>query len=90
MKKDKIIQEPTAKKPKDEQLIYVGPTLKNGITKHSVYRGGIPEYVKAELERIPELRFLFLPVADFPARQGEIMQTGTTLNAAYMAVQKGV
>lgn len=90
LKKEKSPHEPTAKKLKDEHLIYVGPTMKNGLTRYAIYRGGIPEHIKAELERIPELRSLFLPVSDFPARQGEIRQAGTSLNAAYMAVQKGV
>ncbi|MFW5433705.1 hypothetical protein [Paenibacillus apiarius] len=68
-------------------LIYVGPTFLN-LTQYTTYTNGLPTYVKAMIERRPELHSLFLPVEDFPEKQNEVTRTGSELHVAYAAALK--
>ncbi|GIO33123.1 hypothetical protein J2TS6_42640 [Paenibacillus albilobatus] len=69
-----------------EQLIYIGPTLPNGLSRFALFRGGKPAYLQTTLERIPELDALFVSVTEFTKRQVEVYQVGTALHAAYQMV----
>lgn len=89
----KVKDETAALKKQEQespQLIYIGPTLPNGLTRFALFRGGKPTYLQSTLERIPELDALFVSVSDFTKSQAEIYQTGTRLHAAFQAVTEKV
>lgn len=69
----------------EKTVIYVGPPLRR-LATYAVFRGGLPQYLNKELERISEIRSLFLPVEDFVNRQAEVSDPTTLLYAAYQAV----
>lgn len=75
-------------KAEPEHLIYIGPTLPGGLEQHSLFTGGIPPRVSKRFEDAPELRELFIPVADFPAGRIDIQTPGTELYAALEGVTK--
>lgn len=81
----------STKKEENVALIYVGPTIKS-LAQYSVFNNGIPPYIESKFERCPELRSLFLPVNEFPSRQGDLNRVGSELNVSYNAVllTKGV
>lgn len=71
-------------------LIYVGPTLKGyKLRKYQVFIGGLPEHVKVELERFPQLRQLFVPTAKLVEAEKAIATPGTPINKYYkMAMEE--
>lgn len=69
---------------KEEHLIYIGPSLPNGLNRYMVFRGGKPAHY---LEGVPVADALFVPVAEFAARQMEILDPGKPLYTAYTAVE---
>lgn len=73
-----------------EAVIYVGPTLPK-IASYAVFKDGVPKHVEKVMERIPEMRSLFLPVSEFAQRRGELNEVGSPLYVAYqtVAAQKG-
>lgn len=68
-----------------EAIIYLGPPLPK-VATYSVFKDGVPKYMEKDLERIPAMRSLFLPVSEFTKRRGELNEVGSPLYAAYQAV----
>lgn len=73
---------------KKESIVYVGPSLKSGLVKNTVFNNGIPSYVSDKFEDTPELEELFVPVSDFPAALADLKIVGTPLYLANIIVQK--
>ena len=74
---------------KVERLIYCGPNLPGGkLTKYRVFKGGIPEYLNDVIAKCPEIKRLFVPVADLQKAEIAIVARGTPQQLAYEAVQK--
>lgn len=74
---------------KAERLIYCGPNLLGGkLTKYRVLKGGIPEYLNDVIAKCPEIKRLFVPVADLQITENAISTKGTPQQLAYEAVQK--
>lgn len=66
------------------RIIYVGPTRKNrSIIQYTVYKGGYPESVKAEIAACPVLNKLFVPVSQLEQARKDIQTKGTILNKYY-------
>ena len=75
-----------AKKPVTEtnsptynrRLIYVGPNVPGGILQRfQVFRGEIPPYCKSLIEKIPEIKELFVPVENLEEIRRKIKESGT-------------
>lgn len=76
--------------PKISPLIYLGPNLPGGrLLQSTVFRGGIPEYLKPLLEEQPDVAALIVPVNEITGVQTQIVQTGTPEYGAYQAILKG-
>ncbi|MCB5255538.1 MAG: hypothetical protein LHW58_07850 [Candidatus Cloacimonetes bacterium] len=76
---------------KVERLIYCGPNLPGGkLTKYRVFKGGIPEYLNDVIAGYPEIKRLFVPVADLQKAETAISTKGTPQQLAYEAVQKNI
>jgi hypothetical protein len=73
----------------EKTVIYVGPPLRK-LATFAVFRGNLPQYLNQELERIPEMRSLFLPVKDFSSRQAEVNDPTNILYSAYQTVQSKI
>lgn len=75
-----------------EQLIYIGPTIrKNGIglRTNQVFIGGHPAYLEPLYTEYPHIKALFVPVDKLQDSLKQIKQAGTSLNTALLSL-KGV
>lgn len=89
---DTTLREPAGNEPvqtafEEEHLIYIGPTLPNGLSRYMTFRGGKPAHITDYLKSVPAADALFVPVAEFATRQREISDPGKPLYAAYTAVE---
>lgn len=77
---DKTVSEP-------EQLIYIGPNLPGGrLAKSLIVRDGFPAYLADVAEKAPEIRQLFVPVAELATSKAALSVPGSALQIAYAAV----
>ena len=71
------------------RLAYVGPNVPGGILQRfQVFKGGIPPYCKDLLEKIPEIKELFVPVEDLEAVRQKIEESGTNEARLFHIVQQ--
>jgi len=74
---------------KVERLIYCGPNLPGGkLTKYRVFKGGIPEYLNELIDKCPEIKMLFVPVAELTRANRAVDTKGTPEQIAYEKVMK--
>lgn len=72
-----------------EKVIYVGPNLKNrALLTAQVFIGGLPKHINKELELVPELARLFVPISKMEYAQKQIETTGTPLAKYYAKVRE--
>ena len=66
-----------------KKYIYIGPNVKGGkLIKYTVYKG-MPEHCSELFNKLPELRHLFVPVADLATSEKEVATLGTPRNKYY-------
>lgn len=71
---------------KQERLIYVGPPYKGGkLLKYQVFIGGLPKHIDDVFEKCPQIKSLFVPVAELVEAEKAIAKAGTPLNKYYRA-----
>ncbi len=69
---------------KSQRLIYVGPTLKGyKLVKYQVFIGGYPAHLTDVFEFCPQIKWLFVPVAELTKAEAEVKTAGTPLNKYY-------
>lgn len=70
--------------PKQSQptkVVYVGPNLTRGrLLRYRVFIGGLPTHLDEEFQKCPNLKKLFVDVANLNKAEIEIMTAGTPLN----------
>lgn len=72
-----------------QRLIYIGPTLKGfKLVKYQVFIGGYPGHIEDVYEECPQIKRLFVPVAELTKAEAEVMTTGTPLNKYYKMAQE--
>lgn len=72
----------------DQIKVYVGPTLhRRAMVAASSYRGGLPDYVTRLAEKIPELVWMIVPLAEVAAVRARIKEQGTQENGIYQYLQ---
>lgn len=77
----------TAEKP--QRLIYIGPTLKGfKLVKYQVFIGGYPTHITDVYEMCPQIKRLFVPVAELTKAEAAVKTSGTPLNKYYKMVQE--
>lgn len=63
-----------------QKMIYIGPNLPRGrLRTFTVYVGGLPEHICAELSQCPELKKMFVEIKDFNRSMAERNTKGTPL-----------
>ncbi|EKU78338.1 hypothetical protein [Veillonella seminalis] len=66
------------KQPEETNYIYIGPTQQGyKLVKNTVYFGGVPDYVEAELSKKPYLRRLIVKTADYADKVQKMNTKGT-------------
>lgn len=72
------------KKVKVDRLIYVGPPYKGGkLLKYQVFIGGLPKHIDDVFEKVPQIKNLFVPIAELANAEKAIAKSGTPLNKYY-------
>ena len=72
-----------------ERVIYCGPSIPSGSLKqYTVYKNGLPEHLTSLLEKCPEIKELFVPIADLAKTQTAIKQPGSIFYRHYQIVQQ--
>jgi len=73
---------------KTKPTVYIGPNLPGGqLAGFTVYKNGLPAYVRELQEQTPELKKLFVPVADLAAARKRLTRPGPEAQA-FQAVRK--
>ena len=87
---DEVVQEETrSTETESEPEIYTGPNiLAFALTKYQVFRGGLPQYVKRAIEKIPEIQTLIVPVSELEAMRQKISRPGTNEARLFYGVQQ--
>ena len=68
----------------NDKLIYIGPRLSRGrLQRYTVYIGGYPTHLVKEFAACPQLKRLFVPLADKEAAVKATQTAGTPLNKYY-------
>ncbi len=83
-------QEAKAPAKGKEALVYVGPNQAGALSlrQFTVYRGGLPENLRAAIKEDPNLGQLFVPVADLVAARAELRNNGSRLARAHSEAQR--
>ncbi len=72
-----------------DKVIYCGPNIPGGLlTKYRVFKCGIPEYLDELIDKCPEIKSLFVPIADLPKADRAVGTKGTPEQMAYEKVMK--
>ena len=70
-----------------EQVIYVGPTIKNVVKQHTVFINGLPAILEEKAKELPAIKKLVVPVSKLMEVRKQIEQTGTAYNVFYEKVR---
>lgn len=74
------------KKNQTGRLIYVGPPHKGGkLLKYQVFIGGLPTHIDDVFENCPQIKNLFVPIAELAAAEKDIAKAGTPMHKYYRA-----
>ena len=74
------------KKNQAGRLIYVGPPHKGGkLLKYQVFIGGLPTHIDDVFEKCPQIKNLFVPIAELAAAEKDIAKAGTPMHKYYLA-----
>lgn len=66
------------------KLIYVGPNLSGAkLLKYQVFIGGYPTHLDKEFVECPNLKKLFVPVAELSSAKAQTEKAGTPLHKYY-------
>ncbi len=81
----------TTKPIKQQQIIYIGPTLSQGrLPFAAVFLNEIPAYVQAIVEKHPWFKNLLVPVDDMTKAIASTQDKGSYLNILYNKAKKEV
>ena len=80
---------PAAKKVKQGNLMYLGPTI-TGVIRHStIFKNGVlPARVKECVEAFPVMKKLFVPMAEIPNAVKELRKEQSALGTIYAQTAK--
>lgn len=74
------------KKKQAGRLIYVGPPHKGGkLLKYQVFIDGLPTHIDDVFEKCPQIKNLFVPIAELAAAEKDIAKAGTPMHKYYRA-----
>ncbi len=73
--KDSFLADGT-KAEKKEPVIYIGPDIKNIVSKNTIFKNGIPEEITKEAGSLPVIMKLFVPLKKLPEALKTFTQGG--------------
>ena len=76
----------TAPQTAAESVAYMGPDIKNVVINGTVYIGELPAALKKQIEEVPALKGLLVPVSKLASAGVAISTKETALNNLYTAV----
>ena len=71
-------------------VVYCGPTIRNGPHQFTVYTNGIPDDVKAIVDRYPIAGNLIVPVAEFARVKAELRDSDSPAGMIYRNLYKNL
>lgn len=71
-----------------EQVIYVGPSIKNVVRQHTVYTNGLPVILEEKAKELPAIKKLVVPVSKLTEVREQLKQTGTAYSVFYAQVKE--
>ena len=82
-------KDPAAKKAKQDNLMYLGPTI-TGVVRHStIFKNGVlPAKVKDCVETFPAMIKLFVPMEEIPNAVKELRKEQSALGTIYSQTSK--
>ena len=80
---------PAAKKAKQGNLMYLGPTI-TGVVRHStIFKDGVlPQKVNECVEQFPAMKKLFVPMGEIPKVVKELRKEQSALGTIYSQIAK--
>ena len=60
----------------EEPVIYIGPDLKNIVSRNTIFKNGIPEEITREAGSLPVIMKLFVPLKKLPEALKTFTQSG--------------
>lgn len=76
------------KKEEQQSLIYIGPTVKRGLlTKHTVYKNGLPKNIDEHLQKCPQLNRMFVDVTKMTEFENEVNDKTSSMHVFFNAVK---
>lgn len=70
-------------------VMYVGPTIRGVAAAGSLFKNGLPELLKREMEKQPAIRDLIVPVDRLAEANKELAMPDSALAAVYREIEKG-
>lgn len=67
-------------------VVYIGPTIKSVVSTGTIYNNGLPESLKKEIEKLPLIGSLMIPVDGLATAQKELATPGSALAIIYEKV----
>ena len=71
-------------------VVYCGPTIKNGPHQFTVYNNGIPDDVRAIVNKVPLAGNLIVPVEEFARIKAELRDSDSPAGMIYHKVFKSL
>ena len=82
-------EEPIILSSKPTALIYCGPSLPRGILlQYTTYRGGLPKFIQAHVEKCPAVGRLFVSPAKLDVTRRAAAKAGTAESVWYKEILK--
>lgn len=78
----------TEETKKTEQVIYVGPSIKNVVRQHTVYTNGLPAILEEKAKELPAIKKLVVPVSKLTEVREQLKKTGTAYSVFYAQVKE--
>lgn len=78
----------TEETKKTEQVIYVGPSIKNVVKQNTIYTNGLPVILEEKAKELPEIKKLVVPVSKLMEVREQLKQSGTAYNVFYSRVKE--
>ncbi len=76
-----------SREEKKETVMYIGPSIKNVVSTGTLYRNGLPEALKKEMEKQPVIKSLIVPVSGLARAQRQLATPGSALAVIYGKVK---
>lgn len=89
--KNETIKPKVTKVKDSEPVIYLGPSLRNGMLQQfSVFNNGIPAYLAGDIEKCPAIKALMVPIAKSAIARNKLSEKGALEHTLYAQIHQYV